>query len=357
MRTFSSLKKLLWCGSAVAAMALAGTAQAQTAQPTPTPTPSDVAAAPATNANAPTPPSENEQIVVTGSRVIRDGYQAPTPLTVVTREDIQNTAPTNNIADLVNQLPALAGSTRPSNSRLELSSGIGGVNTLNLRNLGTVRTLVLLDGRRSVGSTVQGLVDVNTIPQLLVDRVEIVTGGASAAYGSDAVAGVVNFVLNKKLQGIRVESDIGITDKGDGLNYSTSVAAGLSFAGGRGHLLLAGEFAHKDGIFEVDREWNHDRLRPHPGSGLDLDQHDPAIPHPPRGRRRQLDPGRADHRFRRRHRQPTSRHLFRPERLHQSVPIRRADLPVADRCVGAVADPGRGLAGQRLRPPHRTRSP
>ena len=141
MRTFSSLKKLLWCGSAVAAMALAGTAQAQTAQPTPTPTPSDVAAAPATNANAPTPPSENEQIVVTGSRVIRDGYQAPTPLTVVTREDIQNTAPTNNIADLVNQLPALAGSTRPSNSRLELSSGIGGVNTLNLRNLGTVRTL------------------------------------------------------------------------------------------------------------------------------------------------------------------------------------------------------------------------
>ena len=256
MRTFSSLKKLLWCGSAIVAVTVAGTAQAQTAQPAPTPTPSDVAAAPDTNAKAPTPPSENEQIVVTGTRVVRDGYQAPTPLTVVTREDIQNTAPTNNIADLVNQLPALAGSTRPSNSRLELSSGIGGVNTLNLRNLGTVRTLVLLDGRRSVGSTVQGLVDVNTIPQLLVDRVEIVTGGASAAYGSDAVAGVVNFVLNKKLTGIRVESDIGITDKGDGLNYSTSVAAGLSFAGGRGHLLLAGEFAHKDGIFEVDRDWN-----------------------------------------------------------------------------------------------------
>jgi outer membrane receptor protein involved in Fe transport len=256
MRTLHFLDSYLRCGTALAALMAAGAAQAQAAQPAPTPTPSDVAAPPTAEAQAPTPPSENEQIVVTGTRVVRDGYQAPTPLTVVTREDIQNTAPTNNIADLVNQLPALAGSTRPSNSRLELSSGIGGVNTLNLRNLGTVRTLVLLDGRRSVGSTVQGLVDVNTIPQLLVDRVEIVTGGASAAYGSDAVAGVVNFVLNKKLTGIRVESDIGITDKGDGLNYSTNVAGGFSFGGGRGHILLAGEFAHKDGIFEVDREWN-----------------------------------------------------------------------------------------------------
>ena len=115
-------------------------------------------------------------------------------------DDIENTSPTNNIADFVNQLPPLAGSTRPSNSRLNISSGQAGINALNLRNLGEIRTLVLLDGRRSVGSTITGLVDVNTIPQLLVERVEIVTGGASAAYGSDAVAGVVNFILNKKLR-------------------------------------------------------------------------------------------------------------------------------------------------------------
>ena len=106
-----------------------------------------------------------EDIVVTGSRVARDGFQAPTPLTVLTLEDIQNTSPSNNIADFVNQLPSMAGSTRPSNSRLNLSSGQAGINALNLRNLGSERTLVLLDGRRVTPSTINGLVDVNTMPQ------------------------------------------------------------------------------------------------------------------------------------------------------------------------------------------------
>jgi outer membrane receptor protein involved in Fe transport len=197
-----------------------------------------------------------QDIVVTGTRIIRDGFQAPTPLTVLTQEDIQNSSPSNNIADFVNQLPSLAGSTRPANSRLNLSSGQAGINALNLRNLGEIRTLVLLDGRRSVGSTITGLVDVNTIPQLLVERVEVVTGGASAAYGSDAVAGVVNFVLDKKYEGLKVTADSGITTYGDGANYSFGAAGGMSFAGGRGHVLVSGELAHRDGIFEVDRDWN-----------------------------------------------------------------------------------------------------
>lgn len=198
----------------------------------------------------------SEQIIVTGTRIVRDGFQSPTPLSVLSRDDIQNQSPTNNIADLVNQMPALAGSTRPANSRLAISSGLAGVNTMNLRNLGEVRTLVLLDGRRSVGSTITGLVDINTFPQSLVKSVEIVTGGASAAYGSDAVAGVVNYVLDKSYEGLKVEADSGITSQGDGFNYSFSVAGGKSFAGGRGHVLIAGEYAHRDGIFEVDREWN-----------------------------------------------------------------------------------------------------
>ena len=87
---------------------------------------------------------------------------------------------------------------------------------------------MLLDGRRSVGSTITGLVDINTIPQALVKSVEIVTGGASAAYGSDAVAGVVNFILDKKYQGLKLDADSGITTYGDGRNYSFSVAAGVS---------------------------------------------------------------------------------------------------------------------------------
>ncbi len=198
-----------------------------------------------------------EQIVVTGSRVTRDGFEAPTPVMVLTQEDIQNTSPTNNIADFVNQLPALAGSIRPSNSRLELSNGIAGINALNLRSLGTVRTLVLIDGRRSVGSTASGVVDINTIPQSLVERVEVVTGGASAAYGSDAVAGVTNFILKKDFSGLKLSGDVGVTDEGDGFNYSASMAAGVKFADGRGRLIVAGEIAHSDGIFEVDRDWNH----------------------------------------------------------------------------------------------------
>ncbi|OWR01279.1 TonB-dependent receptor plug domain-containing protein [Sphingopyxis witflariensis] len=210
---------------------------------------------------APTPEAApTDQIVVTGTRVIRDGFQAPTPLVVLTQKDIQNTSPSNNIADFVNQLPQLAGSTKPGNSRLNISNGSAGINALNLRNLGEGRVLVLVDGRRSVGSTIFGWVDINTIPQALVDRVEVVTGGASSAYGSDAVTGVVNFVLNKKMEGLRITGDIGLTDKGDGFNYSGSITGGMSFADGRGHATFNAEIAHQDGIYEIDpndRPWNH----------------------------------------------------------------------------------------------------
>lgn len=242
-----SFRKVLVSSTAFAAMAIAMPAWAQTA-------------APETQASAQPAPAEEGEILVTGTRIRRDGFKAPTPLTVLTQEEIQNGSPSNNIADFVNQQPQLAGSTRPANSRLNLSSGQAGINALNLRNLdgsatGT-RTLVLLDGRRSVGSTITGVVDVNTIPQALVKSVEISTGGASAAYGSDAVAGVVNFILDKKYEGLKISADSGITTYGYGANYSFNAAAGKSFAGGRGHILLNAEVAHRDGIFSVDRDWN-----------------------------------------------------------------------------------------------------
>ena len=204
----------------------------------------------------------SDEIIVTGSRVARLGFDSPTPLTVISTEQIQAESPTNNLFDLVSQLPSVAGSAQLSNSRLNISSGLSGINTINLRNLGLERTLVLLDGRRTVPSTVQGFVDVNTFPQQLVSRVEVVTGGASAAYGSDAVAGVVNFVLDKRYDGLKLSGNAGITDKGDGFNYSFNAAIGKSFADGRGHILLSGEYAHKDGIFQVDRDWNQLGYRP-----------------------------------------------------------------------------------------------
>src|SRR5688500_13980810 len=196
MKISASFRSALVSGTAFAALSMSGVALAQTA-----PVDADAAVA----AEEPS----GEDIIVTGTRIVRDGYQAPTPLTVLGREDIENTSPSNNIADFVNQLPSLAGSTRPSNSRLNLSSGQAGINALNLRNLGEVRTLVLLDGRRSVASTITGLVVVTTIPQLLIDRVEVVTGGASATYGSDAVGGVVNFTLCKKYEWLKLQADSG----------------------------------------------------------------------------------------------------------------------------------------------------
>ena len=214
-----------------------------------------------------------EEIIVTGTRVIRDGYETPTPLTVMTLEEIQDDSPAN-IADVINQLPEFAGSSSPVSNRTSISTGGTGLNTLDLRNLGTTRTLVLLDGKRVVGSQATGEVDINTFPQQLVQRVDIVTGGASAAYGSDAVSGVVNFVLDRKFTGLKVDAQWGGTTKGDNRNWKTAIAGGTPFADGRGHLLLSGELSEVDGVFGCPRDWceqgwnlinNPDYV---PGSGL-----------------------------------------------------------------------------------------
>lgn len=203
-------------------------------------------------------PASNEQadITVTGTRIQRDGYRAPTPLTVLNSADIEASAPAN-VADFVNDIPSLAGSVTPANSNLNISAGNAGVNALNLRALGTARTLVLLDGQRSVGSTLGGLVDVNTFPQGLIKSVEIVTGGASAAYGSDAVSGVVNFILDKSYTGLKGAAEYGLTDRGDAPSHRVTLTAGTGFAGGRGHLLLNGEIAVREGLNGVPRDWNN----------------------------------------------------------------------------------------------------
>ncbi|WP_420141811.1 TonB-dependent receptor plug domain-containing protein [Sphingomonas sp.] len=195
------------------------------------------------------------EVTVTGSRIVRDGYSAPTPVSVISTEEINREAPAN-ISDFVNTLPAVRGSATAANSNGALSNGQAGVATVNLRNLGANRTLVLLDGQRSVASTTDGTFDVNTIPQALIERVEVVTGGASSAYGSDAVSGVVNFILNKKFTGIKAEYEYGVTTYGDGDNHKASLSAGTSFAEGRGHVIVSGEYFTQDGIQSIDRDWN-----------------------------------------------------------------------------------------------------
>ena len=214
-------------------------------------------------AQAPTPAAQAaqnapvEEIVVTGTRVLRDGYEAPTPLTVVGIEQIESAA-RPNIADYVNTLPQLAGSTTPANSSRNVSGGGAGLNFLNLRNLGSNRTLVLLDGQRSVGSQPTGETDVNNLPQALVSRVDIVTGGASAAYGSDALSGVVNFILDKKYVGVKGEVSGGVTTYGDDRDFKVSLTAGTGFASDRGHFLFSAEDTYVEGVaLETNRAWNH----------------------------------------------------------------------------------------------------
>lgn len=131
--------------------------------------------------------ARSEEIIVTGSRVVRNGAQQPTPTTVVGIAELQ-AAPRADLADVLNTLPAFSGSTRPTQSTFSLSAGLTGVNALNLRSLGLNRTLVLLDGHRSVATDANGVIDVSEFPQALVSRVDVVTGGASAAYGSDAIS-------------------------------------------------------------------------------------------------------------------------------------------------------------------------
>jgi iron complex outermembrane receptor protein len=185
-----------------------------------------------------------QDIIVTGTRLKRDGYEEPTPVIVSTTDELVRSAPTN-IADGLNKLPQFFGSR--NNNGVTGSGSLSGLaptsgNYLNLRNVGLNRVLILMDGIRVPPTSVEGIVDTNTIPQALVQRVEVVTGGVSAVYGADAVSGVVNFVLDKKFEGIKGTVHYGQTEYGDARNYKVSVAAGASFAEGRGHIM--GSFEH-----------------------------------------------------------------------------------------------------------------
>jgi iron complex outermembrane receptor protein len=204
-------------------------------------------------AQAQTQPESIEEVLVTASRISRGGFEAPTPTTVSSREEIEKTGATN-VADFLNTLPAFSGGITPQQS-VRSTQNAGG-NFLNLRGIGTNRTLVLVEGRRHVPTTAGGLIDTNVVPSGLVERIEIVTGGASAAWGSDAVAGVVNIILKKDLEGVEASFEGGETKYGDGQTYRTSVAYGRGFAEGRGRVTVAAEYADSKGLdTNSKREW------------------------------------------------------------------------------------------------------
>lgn len=164
-------------------------------------------------------------IIVTGTRIARDGSQAPSPMTISTAEDLNRVAPTSLIAGLT-QLPQFSGSLTNTSAR-SIAAIVGNHGDfVNLHAIGAVRTLVLQDGRRLAPTTFTGLVDTSIIPQLLVRRVEVVTAGASATYGSDAVSGVVNFILDDKFTGLKGVAQGSIASRGDNANYRVALAYG-----------------------------------------------------------------------------------------------------------------------------------
>ncbi len=192
-------------------------------------------------------------IVVTGSRIRQPNLESANPIAVVTGAEIFETGGIS-VGDLLNELPQLRSTFSQQNSTRFL--GTRGLNLLDLRGLGTQRTLVLVNGRRHVGSDVlsNGVsVDTNTIPSDLVERIDIVTGGASAVYGSDAIAGVVNFILKDDYDGIQLRGQSGISRYGDAGNQFLSLTAGKNFADGRGNIAVNLEYAHSSDFYASGR--------------------------------------------------------------------------------------------------------
>lgn len=195
-----------------------------------------------------------EEIVVTGSRIARDAnLSGALPVQTVGSERIQMSGEFS-LADVINDVPALLSSVTSENS-IDAAAGFDdGANVLNLRGLGVDRTLVLVDGRRHVGG-LQGssAVDVGSIPMKLVERVEVLSGGASAIYGADAVTGVVNFIMKDNFEGFGIDVSYGISSEGDGQQTAITATWGTNFADDRGNIAISVDYRVDEGLTMADR--------------------------------------------------------------------------------------------------------
>lgn len=196
----------------------------------------------ATDAGADTS-TTSSAIIVTGSRIARPNVESASPVTSVDAEQIQLTG-TVSLESLLNELPQLI----PGNTRVSNNSGGENFATLDLRGLGPGRTLILLDGERLPASTTTGVVDISQIPTGLIKRVEVVTGGASAVYGSDAMAGVINFILRDDFEGVELTSQYSVSEVGVGERYSITGMVGGNFADGRGNITLYGSWNDRNAV-------------------------------------------------------------------------------------------------------------
>lgn len=201
-------------------------------------------------------------IVVTGSRIQRRDFESNSPILTV-NEDILNASSTTSIETNLNKLPQFAPDKTPDQAGdiQPTATNTPGSATVALRNLGANRSLVLIDGRRATPSNASMVVDINTIPAAAIDRVEIITGGASATYGADAVGGVVNFIMKKNFQGLALDGQVGISERGDGFEYTVSGIMGADFDDGRGNVSISMSTNQREVSYQRDRPWFRDFWR------------------------------------------------------------------------------------------------
>ncbi|TVV74525.1 TonB-dependent receptor [Sphingomonas solaris] len=209
---------------------------------------------PVTTGEATGSAADNE-IVVTGSRIARPDLESSSPINVVSAADIALKSGSANIENVLNDLPQVT-ATQSGTS----NNPGGGVATVNLRNLGSQRTLVLVNGRRYMSYDVNQVVDLNTIPSSLIERVDVLTGGASAVYGSDAVGGVVNFVLKHDFSGVELNSSYELTERGDGQIFDINGTIGSNFDDNRGNVTLYAGYTKRRPTLAGDRSFSRDAL-------------------------------------------------------------------------------------------------
>ena len=193
-----------------------------------------------------------DEVVVTGSRIVRKDYVSPSPLVTTEVETILN-AGRPSVDDYLKDLPQFAPGTGDYSN--DSNGGTAGRATLNLRNLGAKRNLVLMDGRRLMSSGTDGAIDINTIPTLAIGNIEVITGGASVTYGSDALSGVVNFRTRTDLDGFEFDAQYAALDDDGDDSYRFGAAFGTDYADGRGNLLLSAEYSDRGGVNYFAREF------------------------------------------------------------------------------------------------------
>jgi iron complex outermembrane recepter protein len=200
-------------------------------------------------------PQELQEITVTGSRIVRSDFKSDSPMVSLSADVLKNTGEVG-IDQQLNKLPQFVPGANQVTSAGDIQStptNSPGISTVNLRGLGTNRTLVLLDGRRTQPNNASLVVDINTIPSAALEGVEIITGGAGSAYGADAVAGVVNFKLKHNYEGVTLDAQSGETFRHDGAQTQLSALIGSNFADDRGNAIVSLTYAKRDAIYNLDR--------------------------------------------------------------------------------------------------------